>query len=159
LIVGDIVNLECAGVDVAQDQVGFGGGPNGSNARELPIQADRADEGGASELIVVDVVELQCARAAVAQQEIAFAGDAAEVADGPGACQRALKGARIRTSAFRIRSAGVGPAATAGGWTIRKIVLCAQRGDLRRLDKLSGHPTVSSVPKWLTFCLQWLLFQ
>jgi hypothetical protein len=32
-------------------------------------------------------------------------------------------------------------------------------GDLRRLDKLSGHPTASSVPKWLTFCLQWFLFQ
>jgi hypothetical protein len=50
-------------------------------------------------------------------------------------------------------------AAGAGGWTIRQIVLCAQRGDLRGLDKLSGQSTASSVPKWLTFCLQWFLFQ
>jgi hypothetical protein len=55
LIVGDVVSLESAGVDVAQDQVGRGGGADGSNARELPIQADRAGEGRAGELIVVDV--------------------------------------------------------------------------------------------------------
>src|SRR5262249_57127604 len=82
VIVGDVVDLECAGVDVAQDQVGRGFAHDGSNARELPLQADRAEEGGAAgDLIVVDVQDFQSAGAAVAQQEIAFAGDAAEVAD------------------------------------------------------------------------------
>ena len=81
MIVGDVVDLECAGVDVAQYQVGGAGSADGSDARKLPIHPNRADEGGARELVVVDVVDLQSARAAIAQQEIAFAGDAAEVAD------------------------------------------------------------------------------
>src|SRR5262249_60852375 len=54
---------------------------DGSNARELPLQADRAQGRRAGDLIVIYVVDLQCAGLAVAQQEIAFAGDAAEVAD------------------------------------------------------------------------------
>ena len=55
LIVGDVVDLELAGVVVAQNQVGGAGGADGSDARELPLQADRADGGGAGDLIVVDV--------------------------------------------------------------------------------------------------------
>src|SRR5262249_50895450 len=66
LIVGDVVDLECAGVDVAQDQVGCAGGADGSDTRVLPIQSDRADKGGTRELVVVDVVDFQSARAAVA---------------------------------------------------------------------------------------------
>src|SRR5262249_28087730 len=57
-------------------------GEDGSNARELPLQADRAEEGGAAgDLIVADVQDFQSAGIGVAQQEIAFVGDAAEVAD------------------------------------------------------------------------------
>ena len=32
------------------------------NAAELPIQADRAHEGGAGDLVVADVVDLECRR-------------------------------------------------------------------------------------------------
>src|SRR5260370_14993379 len=42
-------HLERAGVDVAQDQVGRTSGVDRRDARELPIQADRADEGGAAD--------------------------------------------------------------------------------------------------------------
>ena len=44
LIVGDVVNLESAGVDVAQYQVGGLGGADGSDARKLPIHPNCADE-------------------------------------------------------------------------------------------------------------------
>jgi hypothetical protein len=62
LIVGDVVHLECAGVDVAQHQGGGAGGADGSDARKLPIQAHQAEGDGASEPVVVDVVDLQCTR-------------------------------------------------------------------------------------------------
>ena len=52
VIVGDVVDLECAGVDVAQHEVGRASGVDRGDARELPIQADRAEEGGAGDLVV-----------------------------------------------------------------------------------------------------------
>ena len=81
MIVGDVIDFECAAVDVAQHEVGRARCMYRGNARELPIQSDRADEGGASDLIVIDVVHFQPAGPAVAQQEIGFAGGAAEIAD------------------------------------------------------------------------------
>src|SRR5262249_46791617 len=81
LIVGDVVDLERAGIDVAQHEVGPASATDRGDACELPIQADRADEGGAGKLIVVDVLPFQPAGPIVAQDQIAFAGDAAEIAD------------------------------------------------------------------------------
>jgi len=81
LIVGDVVNLECAAIGVAQHEIGCACPVRWRYARELPIQANRADEGGAGELVVIDVVQFQPAGIDVAQQQIGFAGDAAEIAD------------------------------------------------------------------------------
>jgi hypothetical protein len=52
----NIVDLECAGIDVAQHQIGCASRVDWSNASELPIQPERADESSASELVVADVV-------------------------------------------------------------------------------------------------------
>jgi hypothetical protein len=81
LIVGNVIDFELTRVDVAQHQLGRAGGVHRGNASELPIQPDRAQEGGAGELVVVDVVDFQPAGIAVAQQEVGFAGDAAEIPD------------------------------------------------------------------------------
>src|SRR5712691_10107959 len=54
---------------------------NRADARELPIQTDRADEGGTGELVVIDVIHFQPAGIDVPQQQIGFAGDAAEIAN------------------------------------------------------------------------------
>jgi len=81
LIVGDVVDLELAGMDVAQHKIRFAGAVNRADPGELPIQADSADEGCARELVVIDVVHFQSASIDVAQQQIGFAGDAAEIAD------------------------------------------------------------------------------
>jgi len=40
LIVGDVVDLERAGVDVAQDEIGGAGCMDRRNARVLPVEAD-----------------------------------------------------------------------------------------------------------------------
>ena len=58
--------------DVAQHEVRRASRVNRRDARELPIQADGADECSA-ELIVVDVVDFQPAGLVVAQQQIGFA--------------------------------------------------------------------------------------
>lgn len=81
MIVGDVVGLEYAGCDVAQDEVGRAGAAHRGNARELPVQADGPEEGRAGELVVGNVVDLQSASVDVAQEEIGFAGNAAEIAD------------------------------------------------------------------------------
>jgi hypothetical protein len=81
LIVGDVVDLECAGGGTAQHEIGCACPVRCRYARELPIQADCTDEGGAGELIVGDVIEFQSAGIDVAQEEIGFAGNAAEIAD------------------------------------------------------------------------------
>src|SRR4029077_14181191 len=59
LIVGDVVNLERAGVDVAQDQVGRAGRMDRRNASVLPVETDVAQEERAGDLVVADVVELE----------------------------------------------------------------------------------------------------
>jgi hypothetical protein len=86
LIVGDVVDLELAGVDVAQYQGGAGDSDWG-NAGELPIHADRADGGRAGDLIVAYVVDQELAGIGVAKDHIAFAGDAAENYQRPKNCQ------------------------------------------------------------------------
>ena len=58
LVVADVVELEPAAVDVAQQHVAFVAAGKIAEARHLPIQPDGAEEGGAGERIVVDVVEL-----------------------------------------------------------------------------------------------------
>jgi hypothetical protein len=79
LIVGDVVDLEGAAVDVAQHEIGRTGCVYRRDARELPIQTNRADEVSVGELIVVDVVHFQPTSLAVAQQQVGFAEDAAEI--------------------------------------------------------------------------------
>jgi hypothetical protein len=69
LIVCDVVDLESAGVDVAQYKIGGARSSDWGDACELPIEPDRADEGGAPELVVVDIVDLQSARAGVFEDE------------------------------------------------------------------------------------------
>ena len=58
-VVGDVVDFELAGVDVVQHEIGRTRSVNRGDAREPPIQTDRADEGGAGDLIVLEVVDLQ----------------------------------------------------------------------------------------------------
>jgi hypothetical protein len=89
LIVGDVVGFECAGVDVAQHEIGRAGGVGRRNAGELPIQSHRADEGSASELVVGDASDGQCHQASH--------GACARAADDAGdkaACEQALADAR-----------------------------------------------------------------
>src|SRR5207245_11377065 len=74
-------DLECAGMNVAQHEIGRTSSVNRGDARELPIQPDRAQESRAGELVVVDVVDFKPAGIAVTQQEIGFAGHAAEIPD------------------------------------------------------------------------------
>ena len=64
-----------------QDKIGSASRVDRSDACETPVQSDRADEGGAGDLIVVDVVDLQAAGLAVSQQQIGFARHTAEIAD------------------------------------------------------------------------------
>src|SRR5262249_19633780 len=103
-------------------QVGGAGGADGSDARKLPIHPNRADGGGAGDLVVVDVVELQCARGAVAQQEIAFAGDAAEVADAgelpiqPDCANKGRAGDLIAVDVVSLQSPGIWRRAGAYRW-------------------------------------------
>src|SRR5437660_11427083 len=80
LVVGDVVDLEGASVDVAQHHVGGAGSTHRAEARDLPVEADRAQEGRAGDLIVGDVVDFQAARLGVAHQQVGCAGRAAEIA-------------------------------------------------------------------------------
>jgi len=76
-----LVDLQSAGIDVAQKQIGFAGNAAEiADARELPIEAHGAKECRAGELVVGDVVDLQSAGIGVAQQHVGLAG-AAEIAD------------------------------------------------------------------------------
>jgi hypothetical protein len=81
LIVGDVIDLKCASVDVAQYEIGRSGAVDWGDARELPIQPDGSDEGVAGQLIVADVVDYQPAHSVVAQQQIGFARNTAEITD------------------------------------------------------------------------------
>ena len=59
---------------VAQQQIAFAGDvAEIADARELPIQPDRANKGRAGDLIAVDVVSLQSSGIGVAQEHIAGA--------------------------------------------------------------------------------------
>jgi hypothetical protein len=49
----------------------------------LPVQADRAQEGGAGDLVVADVVDLDPTGAGVAQDHVVFA-EAREIAEAHG---------------------------------------------------------------------------
>jgi hypothetical protein len=47
LVIADVIHFQPAGPDVTQQQIGFtGDAAEIADARELPIQLDRADEGG-----------------------------------------------------------------------------------------------------------------
>src|SRR5205807_9490722 len=81
LIVGDVVDLEGAGVGVAQHEVGCAGSVYRGDAGELPIQTRRAQEGRAGDWIVVDVVHFEPAGVDVAQREVGLAGSGADVDD------------------------------------------------------------------------------
>ena len=73
--------MQCARVRIAQQEIAFAGhAAEVADARELPIQADVADERGAGDLIAVDIVNLQPTAIGVAQKQIAGA-TAAEIAD------------------------------------------------------------------------------
>jgi hypothetical protein len=80
-IAGDVVDLERAGGDVAQDEIGCASCVNRGDPRELPIQTHGADEGSAGKLVVGDVVDFEPAGRGVAQKEIGLASNAAEIAD------------------------------------------------------------------------------
>src|SRR5262245_3283686 len=66
---------------IAQYQVGGTGGADGSDARELPVEADRAQDSRAGDLIIGDVVDLEFAGVDVAQDHVGFARHAAEIAE------------------------------------------------------------------------------
>jgi hypothetical protein len=72
LVAASAHGLEGAAVDVAQHEVRRASRVNRRDTRELPIQADGADECSA-ELVVVDVVDFLPAGLVVAQQQIGFA--------------------------------------------------------------------------------------
>src|SRR4029077_19706558 len=100
LIGGDVVDLELPGIDVAQYQVGGARAVDWGNPGELPLQADRAQdvragdlivgeardlpiesdrthECGIRDLVVADVVDLQSSGVNVAQDHVVFARIAA----------------------------------------------------------------------------------
>ena len=54
MVVSDIIDLQSAGIGVAQQHVAFAAAAKIADPRELPIQADRAHEGGAGDLVVAD---------------------------------------------------------------------------------------------------------
>ena len=71
MIVGDVVDPEFAGVDVAQYQVGGAGDSDRGNACELPVQTDIADLACEGDLIDY-VVEEEFPGVRVAKDDIAF---------------------------------------------------------------------------------------
>jgi hypothetical protein len=50
-----------AGIDVAQDHVGFAAATEIAEAHDLPIHADSAEERGTVDVVVADVVDLEAA--------------------------------------------------------------------------------------------------
>src|SRR5262249_25010323 len=74
LIVIYVVDLELAGIDVAQDHVGFaehGEGVEGAESHGLPIRPNRAQRVRTYDVVVGNVIDLECAVGGVAQQHIA----------------------------------------------------------------------------------------
>src|SRR5262249_381461 len=76
--------LDAAGVDVAQHHVGFAETRKVTEAHDLPIKPDIAEECGSGD-VVADVVDLEAAGARIAQQHVAgvAAVEAAERDKGP----------------------------------------------------------------------------
>ena len=81
MIVGDVVDLECAGRGVAQHHVAPASAADRREAGHLPFEPDGSDESGASDLIVGDIVDLEPAGRGVAHDHVGFARHAAEIAD------------------------------------------------------------------------------
>jgi hypothetical protein len=113
LIVGDVIDFEGAGIDIAQHEIGRAG-LHRRNARVLPIQADRAQEGCAGDLVVIDIVHLQSTGIDVAQQEITFAAHAAEITDArklplqPDGADEGGVGDLVAGNVVDLQSAGIG---------------------------------------------------
>jgi hypothetical protein len=57
LIIGDVVEVQSARIGVAQDHVGFAEAAEIADTRELPIQANGAQEGRAGDLVVAEVID------------------------------------------------------------------------------------------------------
>src|SRR5438270_5268265 len=72
---------ECAGINVAQHEIGFARRAHRCDAGELPIQADRADETGRGNLVVVDVVDHHPAVVGIAHDHVGHARPAAEITE------------------------------------------------------------------------------
>src|SRR5262249_32294342 len=81
MIIGNVVAVKLTGVDVAQHEIGPIWAVNRGNSSKLPIQTDRAQKGGARDLIVGNVIAENPAGGGVAHDHVGFAGDAAEIAD------------------------------------------------------------------------------
>ena len=77
----DVVELECPGVTVAQQHVGFIDiAAEVTKADNLPIQADLSHGSRQGDSVMADVIELECASVmSVAQQHVGFVDIAAEV--------------------------------------------------------------------------------
>jgi hypothetical protein len=73
LVVVDIVDFEAAGVRVSHNHVGFAEATEIAETHDLPIQSNRAHEGGVGDLVAGDVVDLEAAGIGIAQQHVAFA--------------------------------------------------------------------------------------
>jgi len=73
LVVTDVVNLQPTHCHVAQDHVGFAKAAEIAQASDLPVQANRAQEGGVDDGVVANVVDHECAGAAIAYHHVAHA--------------------------------------------------------------------------------------
>src|SRR6185312_12000449 len=83
LAVGDVVDLQCAGVAVAQDHVGLTKACKIAEACELPIEPDRAQEARGDDVVAAEAIELEATGAGIAQQHGAVAAAGAEAAEPP----------------------------------------------------------------------------
>jgi hypothetical protein len=63
LIVADIVDLDTAGGRASHDHVGFAEAREIAETHDLPIHADRTQEGGVGDVVLADIVDLEAARA------------------------------------------------------------------------------------------------
>src|SRR5207245_8216420 len=78
LVAVDVVDLQAAGLGVAQDHVAGAAARKVAEAADPPIEADRAHEARAGDLIAVDVVDLDAAGVDVALHHVGFV-EAAEM--------------------------------------------------------------------------------
>src|SRR5262249_16333987 len=66
----DVVDLEATGTGIAQQHVGHGILVEVAKHGRLPIQTDRAQEGGVGDVVVANVVNLEAAGTGIAQQHV-----------------------------------------------------------------------------------------